>query len=255
VKRLILVAVATAGCTTGEGLEDAGLAGLAGAACRHARECGCLDPVREDPLGREPPPQCEADLLEAWPDEASAALVLPESSRPVFDAQCLETLLDVVEGAGCGTDFERFWLDVPCALYHGTRNVGDECEATPPVVSYCLPGLNCVAGRCEPGHVAAPTETLPGPGAPCDLGLCADGAWCDIGVADDPICRRLGAVGESCAGHQECETLYCPAGRCDERPTAGKPCGAQELCAEGLICVDDRCEEGALACVPPSVFQ
>ena len=248
-RRLFLVAVVTAGCTTGPGRGHDGLDSLAHAACRHAKACGC-SPIF--------PPECEGDIASMWPDAESATFALSEGQSAVFDPQCLDTLVDLVEAADCDTDFRRFWSEAPCAVFHGTRGLGDACEDVPPSVSDCLPGLHCVAGQCEQLHVADPTALKPLPGELCDEAqTCDETAWCDTGVGppDGPVCRPRVAEGGPCTGHDECLTVYCPRGTCARRPTEGRPCGAQMLCADGLTCVDEVCTGGAALCVPPSVFQ
>jgi hypothetical protein len=231
------------GCTTGEGREDVGLESLAGVACQHARACGCEEPVAIGSSGGT----CESLVLEAW------GYWLPppaDFGEPVFDPQCLDRAMEILRAAECDSDLSRFWFELPCALYHGTANVGDACMPGSPVYNPCLQGLVCIDQRCEPAHVAATPDLRPGVGESCvETAECNASAWCDLAAMDGPICRARGAVGDACMGHAQCLTGYCPAGFCDERPGEGEPCGANQICGEGLECITDRCARTS-SCLP-----
>jgi hypothetical protein len=241
-----VVAVALTACT-GDGDESVGLSALAGAACRHARECSCPEP---ESFG-DTEPACEDIVLERLPRLENIQFLFAEDAPPpTFDTRCLELAVDIVLEAECDADFSSFWAELPCALYRGTANVGDACESVPPPLHWCLEGLACVAGRCEPSHVAETSSGLPGPGEPCtENAECDETAWCESGP-DEALCRALAEVGDLCMGHPECQTRYCPAGKCDELPTEGELCGANTLCADGLDCDGERCVARPASCVP-----
>ena len=242
--RLWWVAMTALGCTTGEGREDVGLESLAGVACQHARACGCEDP---EPFGSSDG-SCESVVLEDW-----SSWLPPPTQRGenvVFDPQCLDRAIEILRAAECDADLSRFWAELPCPLYHSTANLGDLCIGGSPVYNPCLQGLVCIDLQCEPAHVTASPDLRPGIGESClETGECNASGWCDVAAMDGPICRARRAVGDACMGHDQCLTVYCPAGFCDDRPGEGEPCGANQICGDRLECDGERCQPTS-SCVP-----
>ena len=127
-------------------------------------------------------------------------------------------------GLGCGPDFR-------C---RGPGDVGESCSAG------CRDGLYCEFSidQC----LAAPDEA----GLPCPNGTCAAGLWCDTALPPG-VCQAKIATGERCSGHSQCESSYCPAAFCLERPALGDDCTAAGVCQYGLVCDGTACIEAAEA--------
>lgn len=145
---------------------------------------------------------------------------------------------------------------------------GDSCA-----LARCGPGLGCGTDQLcrgpgddagEPCSAAGCIETLvcdyaidqcvvpPGDvGAACPLGQCGPGLFCDT-MVPEPVCQAKIATGEPCRGHPQCESGYCPAAFCLERPALGEDCTAVGLCQFGLACDGSVCvvaaEAGPAAC-------
>jgi len=126
------------------------------------------------------------------------------------------------------------------------------CVIAPPV------GAECLSSQCEPGAVCNQSEyvcvSVPGEGQPCVSGVCANGLWCDEGSGDG-LCRAPLTNGEACGGHAQCESRYCPAASCLDRPVLGEDCTGANVCARGLVCNGTTCIEtdhrAPAACVYP----
>lgn len=121
----------------------------------------------------------------------------------------------------------------------------------------CADGLHCIESTCQ---------TLPGEGERCE-GQCAEGTWCDWNIQRcaalpdgegqpcaagqcggrlwcdtmNDECRLRAPFGETCTGHRQCETGFCPAGFCDELPIEGEACAQAGGCANGLVCDGEVC--------------
>ncbi len=115
-------------------------------------------------------------------------------------------------------------------------------------------GESCASRPCVEASVCDYARNLcvapPPVDAPCIDGRCEVGAVCDF---DTGTCRAAAAVGEPCTGHAQCDTRYCPAGRCAELPGIGESCQGTLTCAVGARCDGSVClaspSRGPAACV------
>jgi len=197
----------------------------------------------------------------------------------VWDPTCLGVDLERIDESGCDSI-----LDTPnpcdpvCHYLHGSIPEGAECNYQSSQASDCSQGLRCVDARCRPPcwtpEVGTPCnfdcgpqlwcdenlgscQMRAGPGESCDLERCPIGWACESLDPNDPttprVCKGPAEFGEPCRGHVRCQTGYCPRGYCEERPGAGESCAQAQLCALGLDCVDDVCEQGqAAVCIATS---
>lgn len=133
--------------------------------------------------------------------------------------------------------------NVPCA--EGWVCNGTVCAAPPNAGSECLSG-SCAAGAlCDWNNEIPMCVTAPRDGQPCLFGGCEEGLWCDFSDPERPdgLCTLPVAYGEACSGHLQCETVYCPAGYCLDRPGLGEDCSGAGVCARGLVCDGATCLE------------
>lgn len=141
---------------------------------------------------------------------------------------------------------------VPCesGLSCSNNNV---CMALPVVGQACPQGQCAEEALCDwniEQCVAAPTV-----GEACLFGQCSDALWCDFSNVDQPDgqCQAPVAYGEACSGHRQCETGYCPAGYCLDKPDFGEDCSATQVCGKGMVCNGSTCvtttTRGPAACV------
>lgn len=109
---------------------------------------------------------------------------------------------------------------------HGTPGTGSDCQAA----EQCALESDC------PGF-----ETLYPSAAPVE-----DGGACILGVSSCSF------AGQSCAGADCCDDLYCVDSVCRTEPAAcampGQSC-ARSDCCDGLSCVDSVCVEQPAGCV------
>jgi hypothetical protein len=145
-------------------------------------------------------------------------------------------------------------------------------------ITDCMQGLVCAGGVCVEPCSAAPNDPggdvgqtcdngcrdglgcdweanvcqkLPGAGQLCLGGQCKPDTFCELEDPNDPmtpmICKEPVAFGESCRGHQQCESGYCPAGFCEGLPEEGESCRGTFVCAAGLEChpEDQICVKGS----------
>jgi hypothetical protein len=226
--------------------------------CGRMFACDCEGGRRFDSHGA-----CEIDIGERVDDLRRAG----EEAGLFYDPTCLGSFLDLVEETACGPTLYDFSECSPgCLPYYGLRHLGESCEFFPAGLSDCDRGLRCIGGICQnpcdsgahegescaeqpcrDGLYCHPNEVcfvIPDVGEPCPYSECAPGAFCGVVDPADPAglrqCFALAGLGGACAGHLECASSYCPQGRCEERPTRGRPCPA-EVCAPGLSCVDRVC--------------
>ncbi len=143
-------------------------------------------------------------------------------------------------------------LGVPCEE-DSSCGPADLCIARPGI------GESCQSGPCAEGVLCDwNTERCVAPpqaDSPCLFGQCADETWCDFSNPDNPdgMCRGLVAYGEACSGHSQCDSNYCPAGFCLDRPKLGEDCSGTLVCGKGLVCDGATCiatrTRGPAACV------
>jgi hypothetical protein len=134
-----------------------------------------------------------------------------------------------------------------CAIYAGTKRLGEACNGLGFGADECAPGL-----KCGPFSMCIEPTCLAwrAPGAEGELchdgthaRACAEGLVCDRGVTD--CCRPPYEEGEACGGAYVCaEGLSCFDPTQEDssdatcvRPVAeGEPCFNGRGCAEGLTC-------------------
>ena len=193
-----------------------------------------------------------------------------ESAGLLYDPTCIGAFLDMVDAAACGPRLYDFSECKPaCNPYFGPKHLGESCEHFSSGVHDCDKGLDCIGSTCQAPCDSGATDgevcdlepcreglycnqnqicfALPSVGQPCPFSDCAPGAYCDIidttGVRQ---CFALGANGIACSGHLQCESGYCPIGRCAPRPLRFEACPA-EVCAPDLACRNQVCEDAAPA--------
>lgn len=109
-------------------------------------------------------------------------------------------------------------------------DIGEGCDGIP-----CADGAVC---NTASGYCVA----LPLAGQPCIRAECSTDAWCERTAAQPQgMCVSLGQVDDACSGHLQCDSRYCPAGFCVERPEAGEACTDEGLCKTGLVCDGSTC--------------
>lgn len=240
------------------------------------RSCGC---EQGSWYGDEQ--ECSEEVVSAV-DEIRRVLEQPGFGSLTYDPACMGEYVHLLDSIGCDPTYEGpSECEPPCLLVHGTRSEGQPCELYGELISDCSPGLRCF-GTCEDpcgdgngsgAGLGQPctergcdagllcdfgaTETClarPGVGERCVQNQCEQGAFCDTVDPLDPMsesrCFGPRAIGESCRGHAQCASEYCPAGFCAEPPDLGEPCAGAGVCASGLACIDDMCEPSdAFLCV------
>ena len=136
---------------------------------------------------------------------------------------------------------------------------GLSCDSSQTCGSLPIAGESCPQGLCSDEAVCDWTVGScvgrPLVGSRCVVGECAEQLWCDSSdpqEPDGPCTERL-ARAEACSGHQQCETGYCPAGYCLDKPLLGEGCAGAMVCGQGLVCDGVSCIEtrtrGPAACV------
>jgi hypothetical protein len=227
--------------------------------CERLLDCDC-------PMGVITQADCR-DQVEA---RIGGMRDIGEDSGLLYDGACLGATLDRLDDRGCGPyeSDDDDGCQQPCNSYHGTRGVGDSCQQFGNY-SDCAQGLsceydetelevtmicrnpcaradvgescdriNCVEGAwCEWQEAGGGVcRSLPKLGDECPQNQCADGLFCVVDPVDPTIseCRAPAPLGESCMGHVQCESHYCPAGFCQELPGAGDECFG--VCGAGLDC-------------------
>jgi hypothetical protein len=199
----------------------------------------------------------------------------------MYDGACLGETLDRLDDRGCdpNVDQEVDGCQRPCNAYHGGRELGEPCEEIGNF-SDCAQGLSCAIESCDDNgctgtcrdpcrradigdscdelqcvegalcvyeEADSSCRRLPKLGDPCLQGSCADDLFCVVDPIDPTIqtCTAPAELGGACMGHVQCESGYCPAGFCQERPGKGEPCFS--VCADGLQCDFEKgeCEAAA----------
>ena len=168
-----------------------------------------------------------------------------DQDHTCLEGICLPTcwlMEGVPEGDLCYND--GFYLTCQAGLWcdsEGSRR----CE--PPL----QPGDSCLnsgGASCGEGNYcdwdAGICRENPRVGESCDFsGECQADAFCDTN--NGWVCEALAAFGESCGGHDQCETGYCPNGLCGTKPSPGQTCYGR--CEGDLDCVDNVCVEAVAA--------
>ncbi len=211
--------------------------------CERVSACGCGGDVQ--------PQGCGDELSERW----SARMRNATRMNLTYDAECFEGLSPIIE------DYRCYWpggtnplcVDF-CAVYHGDKLLGEECESFDTLVSDCAQGLMCHQGAC-----AEPCPALSGRqlGEQCGnegeaYDDCAQGLSCDWQIGR---CVTLPEVGELCnGGSDSCGPgLVCSwqTGLCAAAATSGQSCQDTE-CDDGLYCDwrEGTGGKGEQICVP-----
>ncbi len=135
----------------------------------------------------------------------------------------------------------------------------------------CAEGLACAGGLCLAeaelgescsnvgcrGGLLCDFDRLvcvepPPAGQPCPSGECGSGGWCDFSV-DVPTCIATLAEASPCTGHRQCDSGFCPAGFCADRPAIGASCAGSLVCEIGASCDGSVCRpsvtRGPAVCV------
>jgi hypothetical protein len=223
--------------------------------CELAQSCEC-----------EPPPYADVETcvtaLNAEVDEYKAEA---EMYGLQFAQQCLDRILEGLDGLGCDNVYSGSTACVICAAVHGDKAEGAACTMYGEYsdcardlrcnegvcVDDCKllqAGENCVSAgvfaRCADGLYCdgGGTQTclaLLAPGDQCPTGAgCPTGNWCDPA---DTTCKALPKTGEACT--VLCEpAATCAEGTCQPRPAAGQPCLNQQ-CVFGASCDNGTCVE------------
>lgn len=238
--------------------------------CELAFECECT-------YGRafESREECTA-----WADQEQAQVEsLMAQFDLTWDPTCVGWYLRGYEQVECGSDavfprdLDGDGCNAQCLPLHGAKAVGTSCAELGDGFSDCGQGLRCDGGTC--------VEQCPGPvglGESCRRAVCEEGTYCNFFDEFEPRCEAKAAEGdecgqvecnrelrcvidditdpasmshcvplaapaESCMGHAECSTGYCPAGFCLNIPQEGDDCRGTGVCGSGLFCIDDVCAE------------
>ncbi len=169
--------------------------------------------------------ECAPDLYcrYSWDGENETSICVRyalEGELCDYDGRC-------ASGLACGAD----------QRCHAPGDEGDSCSTG------CRDGLYC---DFEVDQCKAPPDTV---GEPCPFGTCGAGLWCD---ATTVVCQEKLPNGERCSGHAQCESSYCPAAFCLDRPALGGDCSGAGVCQFGLVCDGSKCipaaEAGPAAC-------
>jgi hypothetical protein len=102
-----------------------------------------------------------------------------------------------------------------------------------PPTGTCVTGTHCDIGqtdRCIP---------TPGRGEPCPGNVCGEGDFCNNFAAAGATCEAIKAVGEPCLETAACATGYCTNNLCAPYPTIGQSCTGE--CADDLYCQAGIC--------------
>ncbi len=220
--------------------------------------CQIEDPARTD-VDRMLPALCERaepcrcaaeqdseECLEVRGERWDARLAYARDEGLIYDSSCIDTIIADVEAIGCGDaiDEDEHLCTSFCAVFHGSRQLGESCESHDASTSDCAQGTTCLEGTCVP-----PCEALRGlaRGEVCrdengnQFDECAANLRCDW---DSRACIRLPDLGEACRETDCAEGAYCDwdRNRCVARSQEGQSCRNSE-CALGLQCDwdQDRC--------------
>lgn len=176
---------------------------------------------------------CVKNLCTALPAEGEACHPVDEAPpcRPGLlcaAGRCRQAPL--LEGDACDSSGQcAATLRCVAGTCRPTSALGEACSAERP----CRGAAHCLGARCEAGTPDACTE----PGEP---EVCGVESLCGAPVFT--TCTPLAAVGSECSGADTCEAAgYCDltSYRCEALPESGAPCGEGVFCAPGLGCIMD----------------
>lgn len=201
----------------------------------------------------------------AGPGESCGACV--EDYYCSYDGQTTRCLERADEGESCDLASCKpgLFCDYDGAFQcRALANAGESCSDRPCVDGLacngtCRPpvgeGESCAEAACRDGLLCDYATTItcvapPSAGSPCISDRCEASAVCDF----ETYTCRLGAVeGDPCTGHAQCQSRYCPAGRCAELPAIGESCEGTLRCAIGASCDGRVCRpsptHGPAVCV------
>ncbi len=195
--------------------------------CGSVALCGCAGELVEQ--------DCADELSDRWESRRIEA----EALGLTYDSECFEALAAQIEEYDCywpgGT---RRLCDEYCSVYHGDKEVGEDCDGLDSQASDCAQGLVCHLGTC-----AAPCDSLGGRtlGERCRQGEfaepfddCAPGLFCSW---ETGTCLASAGQGESCAFSACGPGLTCtwPNETCELAAAVGEDCEERQ-CAHGLYC-------------------
>jgi len=208
--------------------------------------------------------------------------LIDRSVEPLtYDPRCADDYVRRFDELDCSPrdTIDPVSCEAPCQLVHGDRQAGEPCEMGGQLINDCASGLLCTQGTCVDLCNGGPTgpfaragdsclerdcaveldcdpatqrcQPLPAEGEPCPLGRCRTGMFCEPAmIGGEPRCTAPIGVGGPCSGHDQCESLYCPAGFCRPSPGEGESCADRRVCGRGLQCELDECVPGdAMVCV------
>ncbi len=167
----------------------------------------------------------------------------------VFDPECVASMQALIESHGCldATTEDGHLCEGFCAVFHGTVELGGDCDAHDAVTSNCVQGSTCVEGTC-----VDPCDALAGlpEGALCrdengnEFDTCAENLACDFTSRN---CRALPKTGERCLNGDCARDAYCDwnSETCQPAAQVGERCDIID-CASGSSCD----WEGSTTCVP-----
>jgi hypothetical protein len=176
--------------------------------------------------------------LSAWceeGEESRGALhdCIPFTGRKAPGESCsLPYLLESTCDAALGTCSAQPYVGRCPGMCIAYLDVGDACPVEPGRAERCGPALHCHDGVCA---------ERAGDGAPCDTVPCGEGLRCVL-AADELRCRPSRALGESCAGLDDCDDgLGCDVtGTCVDALSRGAPCRAADECEGSDFCGPDQ---------------
>jgi len=149
------------------------------------------------------------------PGNDLAAVADPRPCLEAYDFSTCESTLRII------SETKPF----PLACPSGTGKTGSPCW-----YSHSCEGDVCfnqsfsTCGNC--GQLLAP-------GKPCSAGTCTYGYYCD------DTCKKLGELGDACAGSSQCAAdLACVGSKCAPRLPAGSACEGDDRdpCGKGTAC-------------------
>jgi len=243
-KRIVLLALALAGCGGGSvKLADYGDA-YHEAYCKYLTRCGAFGSVDE----------ClDANIgltIHISPSEIAAE----DAGKFDFDGGKAKSCLDKLANASCDRTSEdnRNGFDQECQeIVQGNGQAGDACAEDVECASQScdIPTCTdaCCQGTCNDGTVAT---------APLEEGdACSFSDQCDVGLyctQDTQECAKLKSSGATCESDDECDygtgCLFSGSsdtGTCGTLPDTGEACTGE--CAHlGDVCVNSVCTSYAL---------
>ena len=166
----------------------------------------------------------------------------PDIDGVVYDPYCLGEKVEAFDELACASvddeiePQDEVGCSRPCLVYHGEVGKGQPCRTTADAVySSCAKRWRCDVTDCT--------------GDECS-GVCVDPcAW----APDDEAPLR--ELGDSCTGHTQCASGFCPTGTCARPPALGDACAEGGQCGAGAQCdpATSTCEAtDALLCSTPS---